>query len=578
MLCAFANTLWYLSNLAESLTFRLAQCNMADTQQKLLLRLLRRNANTDFGRRYGFASIRSTADYQARVPLSTYEDYHDAVSEIGQGRPHVLTQEPVLLLEPTSGSTAATKYIPYTAALKAEFQRAIAPWMVNLFSHHPHLFLGQAYWSVTPVARRNEHTPGGMPIGFEEDSEYLSGWQRLLLQSVLAVPPLVRLIDDMEVFRYVTLLFLLRSRSLALISIWNPTFLMLLVSRLGDWWPQLANDIVGGTLSPPAPLAPDLQRQLIALNQPNRRRAAEIQAIFQTERDPATIHTRLWPHLRIISCWADAQASLYVPELARLFPQAQIQGKGLIATEGFVSLPLVGQAGAALAMCSHFFEFLPPENSIPSEHNVSNLLLAYELEIGCHYAVVITTGGGLYRYQLHDLVEVVGYLGTCPLLRFVGKEAYVSDWFGEKLNERHVRQALAELFSRHAIQPAFAMVACDEIGATHACRERSGRIESAAHLKSNPAYTLFIEAPTAADDTLRLLGDNLEAALQENYHYRYCRQLGQLGPLRVFRIDGNALATYLMVCQAHGQRAGDIKPVALHRLGDWAQFFQGQTI
>jgi hypothetical protein len=224
------------------------------------------------------------------------------------------------------------------------------------------------------------------------------------------------------------------------------------------------------------------------------------------------------------------------------------------------------------------------------------------LEIGCHYAVVITTGGGLYRYQLHDLVEVVGYLGTCPLLRFVGKEAYVSDWFGEKLNERHVGQVLAELFARYTIQPNFAMVACDEIGATHfqsldlaeptkwpvdddhreaqrgQAKASYGQDKYTSHPKSNPAYTLFIEAPAAADDTLRLLGDNLEAALQENYHYRYCRQLGQLGPLRVFRIDGNALATYLRACQAHGQRAGDIKPVALHRLGGWSQFFRGQTI
>jgi hypothetical protein len=269
----------------------------------------------------------------------------------------------VLLLEPTSGSTAATKHIPYTAALKAEFQQAIAPWVVNFFRHTPALLLGQAYWSVTPVTQRNQRTPGGLPIGFEEDSAYLGGWQRYLLQAVLAVPPLVRLIDDMEAFRYITLLFLLRSRSLALISVWNPTFLTLLVNRLPEWWPHLAADIGHGTLSAPTPLVPELQRQLITFNQPDPRRAAEIRAIFQEENDPALIHTRLWPHLRLISCWTEAQAAFHVLELARLFPQAQIQGKGLIATEGFVSLPLVGQTGAALAIRSHFFEFLPINNS-----------------------------------------------------------------------------------------------------------------------------------------------------------------------------------------------------------------------
>jgi len=176
-----------------------------------------------------------------------------------------------------------------------------------------------------------------------------------LIQAVMAVPPLVRLIDDMESFRYVTLLFLLRSRSLAFISVWNPTFLTLLVSRLPEWWLHLAADIAAGTLSPPAPLPADLQRQLAALNRPDSRRAGEIRAIFRAEKEAAVTHSQLWPCLRLISCWTDAQAALYTPELTRLFPQAKIQGKGLIATEGFVSLPLAGQMGAALAVRSHFF-------------------------------------------------------------------------------------------------------------------------------------------------------------------------------------------------------------------------------
>lgn len=559
LLPLFANTLWYLSNLPESLAFHLARRNGSDVQEKLLLRLLRRNADTDVGRRYDFASIRSAAEYQQRVPLSTYEDYLPAIQAINEGQSQVLTQEAVLLLEPTSGSTAATKYIPYTAALKAEFQRALAPWLVDLFSHLPGLFLGQAYWSVTPVTQRNQRTLGGIPVGFEEDSEYLGGWQRHLLQAVLAVPPLVRLIDDMETFRYVTLLFLLRSRSLALISIWNPTFLTLLLNRLPDWWPLLATDIATGTLTPPGPLASDLKQQLVTFNRPNSRRTAEIRTIFQEENDPAVIHTRLWPHLRLISCWTDAQAALYAPELARLFPQAQLQGKGLIATEGFVSLPLIGQNGAALAVRSHFFEFLPVHHSPFTIHR-SQLpppLLVHELQPGCQYAVLITTGGGLYRYQLHDLVEVTGYRGTCPLLRFVGKESYISDWFGEKLNERHVREALDVICRRYAVQPVFAMVAYEPLAG---------------------AYTLFIEAPTSADETLKQMGQALELALQENYHYRYCRQLGQLGPLQVFRIESEGRAAYLSFCQSHGQRVGDIKPLALHRLSGWAQIFQGQMV
>jgi len=115
-----ANSLWFLTSLPESLAFRRALNSVADTQQAYLLYLLCQNANTDIGRRYNFDSIHSVAEYQARVPLSTYDDYQPSIRKIGNGQQNVLTCDPVQLLEPTSGSTAATKYIPYTATLKTD--------------------------------------------------------------------------------------------------------------------------------------------------------------------------------------------------------------------------------------------------------------------------------------------------------------------------------------------------------------------------------------------------------------------------------------------------------------------------
>lgn len=554
-----ANHLWYLLCLRASRAFHRALDDVASTQQAILLRLVQRNAATVWGQRYGFQHIRSVADYQARVPLTTYADYHEAIEHISQGQKDVLTTDPVVLLEPTSGSTAATKHIPYTAALKAEFQRAIAPWVVDLFRHYPTLRTGPAYWSVTPVTRRNATTPGGIPIGFETDSSYFGQVQRHLIAALMAVPPLVRLIDDMATFRYVTLLFLLRCRSLAFISVWNPTFLTLLVEPLGDWCSQLVADIACGSLSPPQPLPAALHRQLAAYNRPNPRRADEIRAAWAAGNDPGTLHARLWPNLQLISCWADAWAARALPELTRRFPQARIQGKGLLATEGCVSIPLVGHSGAALAVRSHFFEFLPapPGPARPAQHPPP--LLAHQLEPGNDYSVILTTGGGLYRYQLHDLVQVVGWLKTCPLLRFVGKAAHISDRCGEKIHEVHVRQALDSLLQRYALDAAFAMVACEQYDRHY-------------------AYTLFIEAPASPNAVLQALGHDLEILLQANYHYRYCRDLGQLQALRVFRITQDGQADYLAQCQRHGQRAGDIKPVALHQHPGWVQAFRGSLL
>src|SRR6266852_4437688 len=74
-----------------------------------------------------------------------------AFAGIAAGEPNVLTRDPVLLLEPTSGSTGGEKLIPYTASLRREFQRAVAAWIGDLFRQRPAVRRGRAYWSLSPV-------------------------------------------------------------------------------------------------------------------------------------------------------------------------------------------------------------------------------------------------------------------------------------------------------------------------------------------------------------------------------------------------------------------------------------------
>jgi hypothetical protein len=333
------------------------------------------------------------------------------------------------------------------------------------------------------------------------------------------------------------------------------------VARLPEWWPALATDIAHGTLSPPAPLAPDIATSLQRHNRPAPRRAAAIAAACRATDYSAERHRLLWPRLRLISCWTDAQAAQAVPEVARLFPQACIQGKGLLATEGCVSLPLLGVHGAVPALRSHFFEFLPLSgDKVPVIIDAgARPRLAHELEPGARYAVVLTTGGGLYRYQLHDVVEVTSRLYACPLLRFVGKLDHISDHFGEKLHAGHVQRALDDLLHQYGIEPVVAMLACEL-------------------LPAGAAYILFIEAPGAHTDMLHRLGAALEARLCDNYHYAYCRRLGQLAALCVFRIDAQGHTAYLEHCRAAGQRLGDIKPTVLHRQSGWLHVFQGYML
>src|SRR5262249_49343993 len=114
----------------------------------------------------------------------------------------------------------------------------------------------------------------------------------------------------------------------------------------------------------------------------------------------------------------------------------------------------------------------PPRASSPSRYSTapappspcapifssSRKGLADERDRGGRYRVVLPTAGGLYRYQLRDEVEVVGFHHQCPLLRFAGKYDGTSDLVGEKLAEPHVRAVLDRLLAARGSQPCFALL------------------------------------------------------------------------------------------------------------------------
>ena len=54
----------------------------------------------------------------------------------------------------------------------------------------------------------------------------------------------------------------------------------------------------------------------------------------------------------------------------------------------------------------------------------------------------LTTAGGLYRYNIHDLVRCVGFHGKAPVVEFLNKGAHFSSLTGEKLSEHQVVAAV----------------------------------------------------------------------------------------------------------------------------------------
>lgn len=503
----------------------------------------------------GFARLQTPREFQDAIPFSTYHTLAGEIEALAHGMPCILTSAPVLRFEKSGGSSGATKYVPYTRQLLGELHQALAPWFYDIWQQRPATRYGPGYWALSPIGQQREVTPGGIAVGTVDDTAYFPSILRPLLRYVMAVPGVLGLLPDIESCRYVTLRCLLDCPHLALVSVWHPSFLTLLMQSFGVHQERLLDDLAWGTCRPPLPpdASPVYQQTLLQVLQrlpwranPQRARALRV----QLRACPAV--PVLWPHLSLLSMWTEAQAERFLTPVQEDFAGIEIQGKGLLATEGVVSIPLFAAPAPVLAIRSHFYEFLD------SQSPASRPLLAHELTVGHTYEVVLSTGGGLLRYRLGDLVQVVGTFYRTPCVRFLGRADAVSDLVGEKLSAAWVSTVLAR--ASQALTPDW----------------RLTFVMLAPALTTPPAYHLYMES-TAPDSVLQELAHRLETLCCASYPYRYARQLGQLGAIQAVRVE-DAARRYERRCMALGQRAGDIKPLDLHRDCFWDAAFAGRLL
>ena len=459
------NALWCLTCLPDWIHFHISLLVFPIIQKKRLLQIVKQNKNTEFGEKYHFPEIYSIEDFQKNVPILEYEDYRPYIQKIEAGKRQVLTQEPVLLLEPTSGSSGKAKYIPYTKKLKKAFQKAVNVWLLDIFIHNPKMLLGKSYWSVTP--KQAIETTGKIKIGFEEDAQYLSSFSQSLMKHVMVAMP-----ENMATENYLhTILETLKNeKQLTFISVWSPTFIDCLLKNI-DFTPE-----------------------------------------------------QHWKNICLISSWGDACSEAYLSLIEKYFPNTKIQPKGLLSTECIVSFPLHKiENKAILAYQSHFFEF---------KDLTGKICLGHQLQQENTYTVIVTTSGGLYRYNTNDTVKVTGFYKKLPILKFIGRANNVSDFFGEKLHEIFVREACKVVFSQINIQPIFFVVIFEK---NH--------------------YTLLLEDDFADNQLIETL---LEEELETNYHYKNCILIGQLTPVKCRKID-DGINKYTAFYVEKGLKAGDIK-------------------
>jgi hypothetical protein len=339
--------------------------------------------------------------------------------------------------------------------------------------------------------------------------------QRGLIRRAYILPPEASRAGDTATKYYLACLLGIRSRRVMPLTA-NPSTLLGLAKAMDAEKESLLRDLADGTLRADLALDPDARRRIEARLRPMPGRARELEA-------KAKASGRLYPkdawELPLIGTWKGGTLSLYLREMPLYWGDAPIRDIGLIASEGRFSVPLQtnGSAGVLEAMGT-YFEFVPEEEIGKPDPPA---LLPHETEAGRNYFLILTTPGGLVRYDIRDLVKVVGHVGKAPVIEFLNKGSHVSNLTGEKITEFQAVTAVNSALDRlglalgnYCLAPTWAVVPYYSLLAEE-CDVPAARA---------PAFA------AAVDEALRGL----------NVEYETKRKSARLGPLCVKTVPAGA--------------------------------------
>ncbi len=539
--------LFHLALRKKLAAFDRALLNPHDAQMQRLRMILALGAGTAFGEEHGFCGIATAEEFRRRVPVRPYAEFAPWIERMKNGERNVLTPEQPDMFGVTSGSSAAPKFIPQTRAFTREHHLAHLIWIFNMLRDHPGS-VGRTFSMISPA--EDGRTPGGIPYGSSSGKQYRD--QNIPVRMMHAVPYEVFLAKNCHAKYHAALVYALAA-DLRTVNSVNPSTLVLLGHLLNEQATELLEDLGRGTLDHAPGLSAEEKKLYARKLRPRPERRRRLLEIYQSEGCLLPRHA--WPEIRVVNTWQGGNAPFYLPGVRELWGDVPQRCLGLRATEGMFNIPLADDTPSGpLAVCSHFLEF--SEGEEPPQP-FGRTLLAHELEVGKRYRLIITTSGGLYRYDLADIVEVTGRRGATPEVAFLHKAGGVLSLTGEKVCEDQLVATMATLAKQ--TRPLSGFTVTVELSQTP-------RYVLAVELAPDTEARIALPNPMQAAaphtlDLLRQMGRIFDRELGRlNIEYAAKRESGRLAAPSVLLLAPETYREHRLRQVAEGRPDGQIKP------------------
>jgi hypothetical protein len=445
-----ASTLIKTVSRGSARRFDAATRDAVGTQRKKLLEIVHANRDTEYGREHGFASVAGMEDWRRLVPVVSYEDIRARVERVTRGEHNVLTAEDPVMFARTSGTTGDAKYIPVTPTCQGrDHQDQMRTWFHHALKDHPRIFRGRVVSLVSPAVEG--HAPSGVPFGSTSGHIYKN--MPGLVRSTYLVPYDLFEVTDYET-KYYAIMRLGVGADVTFLATANPSSIMKMCEIANQHADALLKDLHDGTLKAGLALSTGVRRHIEATLRPDPERVRRLERARE-RRAGLLLPADYWPDLDLIGCWKGGTVGAYLdrfpgwfdPEGDRLTP---VRDWGYLSSEARGSIPISDEgSGGVLTVATNVYEFVAVDEleERPDDRGAWTFLGVDDVETGKEYYIFITTTGGLYRYDINDIIEVVGRHHTTPIIVFRRKGRGMTSITGEKVSVNQIIDAI-ELAAR----------------------------------------------------------------------------------------------------------------------------------
>lgn len=453
-----------------------------ETQFKVMHNLVKKAANTEWGKRHQYKHISNYKEFSESIPLQDYETLRDDIDRVRHGEQNVLWPTEIKWFAKSSGTTSTkSKFLPVSLESIEDNHFKTGRDMMSFYCHQ----------------KRDTKIFSGYSLRLGGSTTFNSSNHETYYGDLSAI-----IIENLP--------FWVEMRSTPNQSI-----------ALMDEWETKIEKIVDHTIKQNVTGFYGVPSWMLVLS----RRVLE--------KTGADNLLEVWPNLELYS-HGGVSFTPYRKQFEELIPSKDFSYlETYNASEGFFAVQDSFDSDGMLLMLNNgiFYEFIPMNEFKGLE---SKAIPLSEVKEGVNYAIVITTNAGLWRYMIGDTVK---FTSIAPYrIAITGRTKLFINAFGEELIIDNAEKAVKE-----ACQKTGAEVREFTAAPYYMAGQDSGAHEWIIEFTKRPSSLEDFE--TILDDSLQKLNSDYEAkrhknmalkppivheAKQELFH-NWLREKGKLG-------------------------------------------------